>query len=197
MVETEKDQFPSDLSRDGRHLIFMGDGERSDPDLWVVALEEGGKPELFLGTRFEEVDARFSPDGRWVVYQSDESGNPEIYIRPFPGPGGRWQVSSGGGTTPRWPSDGSRLFFLQAAHLYEVDIRAEGDAVQVGRPQLVAELPGLRQNLWASSADGEQFLFIQDPEGTARGDAGEPTQNLVRFTFHWFEELRQLLATGS
>ncbi len=98
---------------------------------------------------------------------------------------------------PRWSPDGSRLFFLQAAQLYEVDIRVEGDAVQAGRPQPVVELPGLRRDLWALSADGEQFLFVQTPEGTTRGGEGEPTQNLVRFTFHWFEELRRLLATNS
>ncbi len=197
VAESDKDQFPSHLSRDGRYLIYSGPGESTDPDLFVVALEEGGKPELFLGTRFEELDARFSPDGRWVAYQSDESGHEEIYVRPFPGPGGRWQVSSGGGVTPRWSPDGSRLFFLQAAQLYEVDIRVEGDAVQAGRPQPVVELPGLRRTLWALSADGEQFLFVQNPEGTAGDAEGKPTQNLVRFTFHWFEELRALLATDS
>jgi len=197
VVETDGDQFPSHLSRDGRYLIYEGPGESTDPDLFVVALEEGGEPELFLGTRFEEVEARFSPDGRWVAYQSDESGRVEIYIRPFPGPGGRWQVSSGGGVTPRWSHDGSRLFFLQATQLYEVDVGVEGDAVQVGKPQPVVELPGLRRSMWGLSADGEQFLFVQDPEGAARSGEGEPTQNLVRFTFHWFEELRALLATDS
>jgi len=197
VAETDKDQFPGDLSRDGRYLIYEGPGERTDSDLWVVALEEGGKPELFLGTRFIEEGPRISPDGRWVVYLSDESGRQEVYVRPFPGKGGKWQVSSGGGARPRWSSDGSRLFFLQSRQLYEADVRVEGDAVQVGRPQAVVELTGGWRDNWDVSADGEQFFFIQQPEGVTAGVEGEPTQNLVRFTFHWFEELRRLLATDS
>jgi len=70
------------------------------------------KPYAFLSTPFNEQGGVFSPDGRWVAYQSNESGRDEIYVRPFPGPGGQWQVSTAGGSDPRWRPDGKELYYL-------------------------------------------------------------------------------------
>ena len=88
----------------------------SDPrigwDLWVLPLDPGGKPQPFLRTPFEERNGQFSPDGHWVAYESNESGRSEIYGRPFPGPGGQWQVSTTGGYQTRWRSDGHELYYV-------------------------------------------------------------------------------------
>jgi Tol biopolymer transport system component len=78
----------------------------SDPDH-----PKAGKPEPFLRTPAHEGPAAVSPDGRWIAYQSNESGRPEVYVRPFPGPGGKWQVSSTGGVLPIWSPNGRELFF--------------------------------------------------------------------------------------
>ena len=195
---TEVDQFVTDVSPDGRTLIYERNPAQGEGGLWILPLEEGGEPREFLVTSFDEEDARFSPDGRWVAYESDESGREEIYVRPFPGPGGRWQVSAGGGQGVRWSSDGTRLFFLKGEQLLEAPVEAEGAALRVGRATEVVELPGIRRQNYDVRASG-RFVFIQDASAGAQGGegGGSGTQNLVRFTFHWFEELRGLLDTGS
>src|SRR5262249_4054002 len=80
-------------------------------DIWWMSLDER-KPHLYLGTRSIEGGARFSPDGKWVAYQSNESGNPEVYVAPFPPTGAKWQVSSGRGAAPPWRGDGKELFYV-------------------------------------------------------------------------------------
>jgi serine/threonine-protein kinase len=107
-------------------------------DLFALALDSG-VPEPWLATEFLERAPTFSPDGRWVAYSSDESGRDEVYVRPFPGPGGRIQVSTGGGTEPAWSPDGSELFY-RAADRFEVVSVETGDAFRVlSRPQTLIE----------------------------------------------------------
>jgi Tol biopolymer transport system component len=79
-------------------------------DIWVLPLDGEGEPYPFLEGRFDEFGGVFSPDGRWMAYQSGESGQAEIYDRPFPGPGRQWQVSTEGGLWPRWRDDGGEVF---------------------------------------------------------------------------------------
>ena len=117
----------------------------------------------------------------------------EVYIRPFPGTGGQWQVSAGGGRSPRWSRDGRRLFYLMDNTVWGASISAEGNAVRVGRPQRIAEATDIG-NTWDVSADGERFVFVSDPSASST-DKTE-THNLVRFTFFWFDELRSLLDVG-
>jgi serine/threonine protein kinase/WD40 repeat protein len=114
LLRSEAWKAPDDVSPDGRFLIY----ETSDPktrfDLWLLPLSGDRKPEPFVVTPFGEYGAQFSPDGRWVAYVSNESGRREISVQAFPGLGGKWQVSSAGGTMPRWRKDGRELFFLGA-----------------------------------------------------------------------------------
>lgn len=148
---------------DGRYLLYstFHPAER-DADLWGFPLEEDGKAEVFLQTQFVETNARFSPDGRWVAYQSDESGHPEIYVRTFPGPGGKMQFSAGGGRQPRWSGDGRHLLFLQGAQLHEVEVSTENNALQVEKPRPIVESPNMMRSSWSLAPDGNQFVFIQD-----------------------------------
>jgi serine/threonine protein kinase len=105
-------KFPADWSRDGRFLLYVETSPTTGGDLWVLPMDGDRKPFPFLTTSFQTTWGQFSPDGRWVAYQSNESGRYEIYARPFPGPGGQSTVSTSGGVYPRWSPDGKELFYL-------------------------------------------------------------------------------------
>src|SRR5262249_47859536 len=106
------------FSPDGRRLAYYESSPETTTDIWTLPLDlsdpehpKPGKPEPFLRTPAAEMRAAFSPDGHWIAYQSDASGRNEVYVRPFPGPGGRWRVSAAGGGNPIWSREGRRLFF--------------------------------------------------------------------------------------
>lgn len=193
--EGEHDQAASNVSPDGKYVVYQENHPETRSDLWVLPLDGEEKPRPFLITAFAESAARFSPDGRWLAYHSDESGRDEVYVRPFPGPGGKWQVSSGGGEEPRWTADGSRLLFWQGLELQEASIAAEGNALKVGRPERIRTFQGFTDP-WDASGDGSRLILIQNPTSSNQEDVGAGEPDLVKFTFHWFEELRQLLATS-
>jgi Tol biopolymer transport system component len=143
-------KVPSSWSRDGRFLMYHSI-EQTDADLWVVPSMGDRTPLVFLKTPFREAWGAFSPDGRWVAYQSDESGRPEIYVRPFglsgaasalrPGSGQaeatgvQWQVSTVGGIRPLWRHDGRELYYLNPAGAMMVaPVTAAGSAFETGAP---------------------------------------------------------------
>ena len=101
-------QFPDDWSRDGKWVVFRNDAPT--PDLWMFPVGGDGKPVPFVQGSSAETEGRFSPDGKFVVYQSDESGLPQVYVQPMPANGSKWQVSKSGGQTPRWT--GSEIFYI-------------------------------------------------------------------------------------
>ncbi len=118
LTESEHTQPPNSWSPDGKSLVFMEVGPQTSGDLWTLPMEEDGagglkpgKPAPFLIAPFAERTPAFSPDGRWVAYYSDESGGYEVYVRPFPGPGGKWQISTSGGVMPTWSPNGKELFY--------------------------------------------------------------------------------------
>ena len=102
-------QFPGSWSPDGTTLAFHERKAGGERDIWTVA--RGQEPMPFLLTPFDERSPRFSPDGRWLAYVSDESGRDEVYVQPFPGPGAKWLVSTDGGREPVWGRDGRELFY--------------------------------------------------------------------------------------
>lgn len=104
-------KWPNDLSRDGRVLLYSQDTKMGS-DLWALPLTGERKPFPVVQTSFDEVAGKFSPDGRWLAYASNESGRHETYVQPFPDAGGKWQVSTGGGSQPRWRPDGKELFYV-------------------------------------------------------------------------------------
>jgi serine/threonine-protein kinase len=129
----------------------------------VVNLDSARAPRPFISTAFENFSPSLSPDGRWVAYVSDESGRPEVYVRPFPGAGGRWQVSKEGGNEPRWFPTGREIFFRAGENMMAA-------AVQVG----ATFAPGDVRVLFRSSAtanatypnydvtrDGQSFIMVQ------------------------------------
>ena len=112
-LATEDNLTPWDWSRDGRFLAVQRvplHGKRNN-ELWIL---KAGDPEHLVPFATEaqsQVDARFSPDGKWIAYDSNESGVYEVYVRPFPGPGGTWKISAAGGYTPQWRGDGKEIYY--------------------------------------------------------------------------------------
>jgi len=112
LVESDQPKAPSDWSPDGRFLLFRSIDPETSFDLWVLPVSGDKKPFPFLKTPFEERNGQFSPDGKWIAYQSNESGRFEIYAQPFPGPGRKFQISGNGGAQPRWNKNGKEIFYV-------------------------------------------------------------------------------------
>lgn len=126
---------PTDWSPDGATLVFGRLDPRTKYDLWRVSVRAGGAPEPVVRSDASEVDGRFSPDGKWLAYSSDESGTWEVYVTAFPGPGGRWQVSIGGGVQPVWSRSGKEIFFLAGDRKLMAAPCETGATFSVGAPK--------------------------------------------------------------
>ena len=186
-------QNPSSWSPDGQTLAFYqrpGAGGPSDRDIWLLPLQGDRQPRPFLQTPFDESASVFSPDGRWLAYVSHESGRGEIYVQPFPGPGGKWQISTEGGQEPVWARSGE-LFYrsLGGQKMMAVEITTE-PVFSAGTPQLVFEgsyQPSLgRIAMYDVTRDGQRFVMIEPRQGA------EAPINVV---LNWFEELKRLVPT--
>ena len=162
---------PTDWSADGRFLLYYSIDPNDQGDLWVLPMEGDPTPWVFLKTPFNERAGAFSPDGRWVAYQSNESGRHEIYIRPFTGPGapgagapaagGQWQVSTAGGIHPRWRSDGRELYYLSpSGAMIAASIAVTGTSVAPGAP--VALFPTRVFGGGTDSGQGRQYDVSRD-----------------------------------
>jgi eukaryotic-like serine/threonine-protein kinase len=157
-------------SSDGRFLLFMHTDATTGADLWALPMTGERKPFPVVQTRFDERLGNFSPDGRWLAYESNESGQFEIYVRPFPGSGGKWQASSAGGTQVRWRHDGKEIFYLAPdGRLMGVPISMAADAqtLTVGVPvplflTHLAEGPGIvaGRNQYAVASDGRFLMNV-------------------------------------
>jgi len=154
----------TDWSPDGRRLLLLTNDSKTQDDIWVLSVEGSAKPEPLIRTPFNEGGAVFSPDGKWVAYQSDESGQVEVYVRDFAGGSQRYQVSTSGGTTPRWRGDGKEIFFRGPGRkLYSAEVRSAGAGLAIGAPVALFDLPG---GGFFPSADGQRFLvdaLTEDP----------------------------------
>lgn len=164
LLKTDRVALPNDWSRDGQYLLYQQIGENTGMDLWVMPLSGDRTPFVFLQTGFQEGLGRFSPDGRWVAYVSNESGRSEVYARGFPSAGGKWQVSTAGGTFPRWRADGKELFYVtDAGNLMAVDVKTTGEVIEIGVPKQlfgIGPIGGLVGVSYDVSNDGQRFLRI-------------------------------------
>jgi Tol biopolymer transport system component len=176
LLESPDGQGAADWSADGRFVLYEQVSPKTGGDLWVLPMASGSKPQPFLTTPFEERNGQFSPDGRWVAYESNESGRAEIYVRPFPGTGGQWQVSTAGGTQARWRNDGRELSYYIApdGKLMAVSIAVKGTgattAVEVGAPESLfpARTPtAFRRQQYDVSADGRFLVNASQEDATA------------------------------
>ncbi len=166
VFRSDQDKFLTDWSQDGRFLAYHAPGPRTGWDVWVLPLSGDRKPIPFVQTEFTEAQGQFSPDGKWLAYASDESGLFEVYVRPFPAPGGKWQVSTSGGTQPQWRRDGKELFYLaEDGGLMGVDVKADS-TFEAGAPRPLfharfptASAPFLRT--YSVTSDGQRFLVTR------------------------------------
>ena len=136
--------YPADWSPDSRVLLFRQLSRKTDWDLWTIAVN-GDAPQVpYLQTPFGESSACFSPNGRWVCYSSDESGEDEIYVQAFPAPGRKYKVSSGGGSYPFWSADGRMIAYSDGSgRLTTIGVRTDGGAFSSGVPNPRFAMPGL------------------------------------------------------
>src|SRR3989304_5530797 len=114
-------QAPNSFSPDGQLLAFIEQNPETGREVWVLNLADR-KANPFLKTSYEETAPKFSPDGKWLAYTSEESGRREIYVQPYPGPGGKWQISTDGGQEPVWNPKGGELFYRSGGQLMAVEI---------------------------------------------------------------------------
>jgi Tol biopolymer transport system component len=168
--------IPTDWSADGRFLAFSR-VTPSSIDVWVLPMSsrtaEGPKPVAFVQGRSLKLNAVFAPNGRWIAYQSNETGQNEVYVQPFPATGGKYQISKGGGTRPTWRSDGKELFFLtpySSVMAAAIDTTREfeaGMAQSLFTAASGATFDGGRQ--YAVSKDGKRFLVnaLQQQQSSA------------------------------
>jgi len=157
------------LSPDGRWLVYRTLGQKTGRDIWYRAMTGDTTPRPFEVTDNDELMPRFSPDGRWLAYVSNESAENEVFVRPFPGPGGRTQVSSGGGTEPVWGRDGRHLYYMSGNDLTVTTLATDGGLRVTARQRLFAAdiAPGAIHANYDVAPDGRRFLMARSAGGTA------------------------------
>ncbi|HSD28480.1 MAG TPA: protein kinase [Vicinamibacteria bacterium] len=155
---SEDGQYPSSWSPDGRTLLFSQLNAVTKGDIWALSLDDR-RSRPFVVTPFDESAAMFSPDGRWVSYQSSESGQDEVYVQAFPGPGGKWQVSTEGGSLAVWGRDGRELFYRQGDELMVVGVRT-GPSIAFSKPTPLFRGSYERGFFPDVSPDGRRFVMV-------------------------------------
>lgn len=188
LVGTALDERGPVWSPDGKFLMYDVFSPETRRDLlYLERRGDGtlGEPSVFLQTPFLEGAAQFSPDGRFVVYVSDESGRHEVYVRSFPDKGSKWQVSTNGGTAPRWSGDGAEIFYVEQSKLLAVRVGSR-PGFSPGPPALLFEkqaLSGVAAPLYDVAADGQRFVVREVVSGK------EPLA--IHVVHNWFEEFRE------
>jgi eukaryotic-like serine/threonine-protein kinase len=179
---------PMSLSPDGSYLAVERSSAFGPSDIWILPLGGDEKPWPFVEGPFNAFMAEFSPDGRWLAYMSNESGRPEVYVRTFPGSGGRWQISTASGLEPRWSPRGDELFYRSGTGgVYSVPINTR-DGFVAGQPRLLfgGVHTGTNPRTYSIAADGARFLaLIRDPSAD---------KDRVHLALGWDAEVARLTA---
>lgn len=185
LLKSETGKEASAWSRDGKFLLFTDIKSDTSSDIWVLPFESGSKPYALVASEFEEGLGQFSPDGRWFAYVSNESGRTEVYVQSFPVSGGKWLISSGGGSQPRWRGDGKELFYIAPdKKLMSVTVNA-GSTFETTTPAVlfITQVHSYNSpNRYVVSADGQQFL-VNCP-------AGEVTRTPFAIVTNWASSLK-------
>jgi serine/threonine-protein kinase len=197
LTESRHPQLPASWHPSGTFLAFEEVNPAASWDLMILPMEgdeasgrKPGKPTVFLNSPFEEREPMFSPDGRWLAYVSIESGRPEVYVRPFPGPGGKWQISTGGGNSPTWSRTTRELFYgTLNGQIMVAPYAGEGDSFRAEKPRLWSEGRFVTR--------GPNRMFDLHPDGTRFAlapveQAPGVKQDKVVFLFNFFDELRRI-----
>jgi eukaryotic-like serine/threonine-protein kinase len=189
ILQSERAKYTTDWSPDGRFILYRAIDATTNLELWALPVGGDRKPFPFIKKTFGVSHGQFSPDGRWVAYASNESGKWEIFVAPFPGPGGNWKVSSAGGSEPRWRRDGKELFYLAPdGKLMTVEVKA-GPTFEAGAAtplfQTRRRVPVSATDLFSYdvSADGQRFLVNMD--------VGEVASSPLTVVLNWTAELKK------
>ncbi|HXG57053.1 MAG TPA: hypothetical protein VNJ03_16870 [Vicinamibacterales bacterium] len=180
-------EFADSWSRVGNVLAFTRLEDVTGPDIWVMPMDGERKGRPWLATRFDEFDARFSPDGRWVAYTSKESNRSEVFVRSYPDGAYKRKVSVDGGVAPRWREDGREIFYRREEAVLSVDVTAAGAELRFSLPRAlfkgkyVSALDAQSGSTWDALPDGRRFVFIKD--------FAQP-RSVVTLVQNWFTELK-------
>ncbi|MGH9579402.1 MAG: hypothetical protein ACRD2R_00285, partial [Terriglobales bacterium] len=170
----------NDWSRDGRYLFGDVQENKTRQDVFFVDLKGDRKLTKFLQSPAAEQVPRLSPNGKWLAYTSDESGRVEVYVTAFPGPGGKWQVSNGGGDIPQWSRDGKELYFVSGPKIMAVPV-SNPAVFEFGTPQPLPLPTDLQSFIPGSASD--RFLVLK-PSGSAQAST-------VQLVLNWTEALKK------
>jgi eukaryotic-like serine/threonine-protein kinase len=187
------------FSVDGQHLVFdQADRRTGIKSVWALPISGDRKPRQFAASGGS---AKFSPDGKWVAYCSDESGRPEVYVQSWPGPGQKIQISADGGTDPVWNPNGKELFYRNGTKMMSVAVTTTGPVFGAGKPQLLwtgdytfglsssCGIKGVTTTSYDVSRDGQRFLMIKDRDSKLYAK--------VRVVLNWVEELTKIVADAN
>ncbi len=183
LLAAPEDQWAGDVTPDGRTLLFRSGGGGPVRSIHSMSLQAPRKPQPLLVNEFDNHSPSLSPDGHWVAYVSNESGRLEVYVRPFPGPGGRWQVSLNGGTEPLWAANGRELFYRNGAMMMVAAITLH-PVFTVGVRRELFEGNYVNDPVYRSydvTRDGRSFVFVRSPK---------PLADFV-VVLNWFDQLRE------
>jgi Tol biopolymer transport system component len=191
---------PHSWSSDGKQLLIQSAGTKGGTDLWLLPADGKSEPQTLIKTDYLEAGAHFSPDARFVAYESDETGKSEVFVTSFPVGGGKWQISDGGGAQPVWRRDGRELFFRTAEGVMSVSVAADGISFRAGKPESVfkgAFLGGLRGILlpgynfpdYDVAPSGQGFVMFE-------GKTESRETSRAKVVIGWFEELERLTKAG-
>jgi len=201
LTTSKHDQVPRSFSPNGQLLAFVEDDPNTGFGIWVLRLidpsagpGQSRKAEPFLKTPFTESVPNFSPDGHWLAYVSDESGRKEIYVQPYPGPGGKYQIPTDDGSEPVWNPNGKELFYRSGDKMMAVEIATQ-PSFSAGKPKMLFQGPYAPTPLtfpnYDVSPDGQRFLMISPAE-----QSRSPSLTQIVVVQNWFEELKQKVPTG-
>ena len=190
LTTSEGGQTPGSWSPDGKTLVFRERHPETGLDVWSLSMDGGEAPDRLLGKPFNEHQPRLAPDGRWLAYVSDESGQNEVYVRSFPGMSAKRQVSTEGGHYPLWNPNGRELFYRDEDKMMVVEIASNGE-LELGTPKVLFEKPfayssaGLNYDV---APDGRRFVMIDESEA-------EPAPTQLVLVQNWAAELERLVPT--
>ena len=200
LTTSDYNHTPMSWSSDGQLLAFGEASPSTGFDIMVLRMGDPSTPlgagrtaQPFLRTPFNESSPRFSPDGRWLAYASDESGRQEIYVQPYPGPGGKWPISADGGREPVWNRNGRELFYRNGNRMMAVEIATQ-PGFAAGKPRMLFEGPYDPTVFTAPnydlSPDGRRFLMLK------RFEQGVAAPAQINVVLNWFEELKSRVPPG-
>jgi serine/threonine-protein kinase len=199
LLKSDRLQMPLSFAPDGR-LLFSADVAGRGRDIHALSLDGSHRVERIVYSEANDLTANVSPDGRWIVYDSDESGQFEIYVRPYPKAysGGRWQISSNGGRQPLWSPDGREIFYRDfdgGMYAASVNLKPTFEPGPVARLFANAGYAGSgvtgSDRTYDVSHDGQRFLMIKLESGTTA------TASSVVVVLNWFEELKRAVPSNS